>query len=188
VLISLPSMAVDTVARARATSSDPSVLANPLNLIHEMPVLANDGWLAVVRIDPYRVDWRSPTGTWALGAPVAVSPVVMNAVEKAAIMQRYPTGRGAADPDTYPHWPVTLPPFTSNQTPIATQDGKLLVRRLPSAGMSEVMYDVFNRRGELVNQVAMGERERIVGFGNGTVYTVLEDSDGLQRIRRHRWR
>ncbi|MEP6833877.1 MAG: hypothetical protein ABJB74_10800, partial [Gemmatimonas sp.] len=31
-----------------------------------------DGWLGVLRIAPYRVDWRSPAGTWTLGKPIPV--------------------------------------------------------------------------------------------------------------------
>ena len=71
----------------------------------ESPLLFSDGWVAVVRIDPYRVDWRAPNGRWTLGRPLPVRAVRITAAEKAAYLTRKPGFRSATD------WPSEMPPF-----------------------------------------------------------------------------
>jgi len=47
-----------------------------------------DGWVAVVRTDPYRVDRRSPDARWVRGAAVPFPVVRMDEKEKRAYMER----------------------------------------------------------------------------------------------------
>jgi hypothetical protein len=48
-------------------------------------------------------------------------------------------------------------------------------------------YDLVDRSGRLIGQLAMPDSERVVGFGPRSVYIVTTDGDGFQRLRRHPW-
>ena len=61
----------------------------PLYVVYERAVLAFDGWIAVLRAHPYRVDWRRSDGTWILGKPMPVPVLSMDSPsEKNAVMVR----------------------------------------------------------------------------------------------------
>ena len=101
-----------------------------------------DGWISVLRIQPYRVDWRDPSGRWVNGAPLPVPEIPFDNAEREAYIQR--TGRREA----YTQWPQSVPPFTAGFQPSLSRDGKVLVRRVPSSRAPGIRYDVVNHRGE----------------------------------------
>jgi hypothetical protein len=148
-----------------------------------------DGWVAVVRSNPYRVEWRAADGQWIRGAPLPFTSMRMDEKEKRAFMARLaaPTGKTPSPPDSIPDWPATVPPYRSPVQLLAAVDGRLLVPRLATADNPEMRYDVVNRRGTLDAQLVLAANERIVGFGSGAVYVSVTDDDGIQRLRRHRW-
>src|SRR6185436_1924043 len=43
--------------------------------VSESASLFEDGWLALVHLDPFRVDWRRPDGTCVKGAPLPIERV-----------------------------------------------------------------------------------------------------------------
>ena len=147
----------------------------------ESALLFADGWVAVVRIDPYRVDWRSAEGNWTLGRPLPMRAIRTTAAEKAAYITRKPGFRNATD------WPGEMPPFEAPVTLLASPDGRLLVNRLPTLAESGTRYDVIDRAGNRVTQVVLSAKEHILGFGTRSVYVVATDNDGIQRLRRHPW-
>lgn len=152
-------------------------------------VLFRDGWLAVARVEPYRVDWRSPSGTWTLGSPIAVPAIAINAREKRAEMERRARefGTPVASPDAVSDWPATLPAFRPQGSLLESSDGRLLLPRQQSADHPETTYDIINRRSQLDGQLTLPASERIVGFGKASVYVVATDTDGIERLRRHPW-
>jgi len=156
----------------------------------EEALLFADGWLAIARLNPYRVDWRSPEGVWIRGEPLPFKEIRVTDREKDAYRYRREvlTGRAIVIRPTS-RWPVTVPPFEGlplQDTPLlALPDGRLLIARTPSADHPETRYDVVDRRGRLVMQLTMGESERIVGAGRRGVYVAALGDDGLERIRRH---
>ena len=145
----------------------------------ETPLLFFDGWIAVVRLDPYRVDWRAPDGRWTLGRPLPFRPVRMTAAEKAAYVERHPGLRNATD------WPAELPPFENPVTLLASPDGLLLVKRLPTLAEPGTRYDVIDRAGNRRTQLVLPANEHVLGFGTNSLYVVVTDDDGIQRLRRH---
>ena len=145
----------------------------------ESPLLFNDGWVAVVRIDPYRVDWRSPDGNWTSGRPLPMRAIRVTAAEKAAYIRRKPGFRNATD------WPSDMPPFETPVTLLAAPDGQLLVKRLPTLAEPGTRYDVIDRAGNRLTQLVFAANEHILGFGARSVYVVETDDDGIQRLRRH---
>ena len=148
-----------------------------------------DGWLAVVRTSPYRVEWRSPDGRWTNGAPLPFTAVRVDDKEKRAHMERLASASGKAPspPDSVGDWPATLPPYRSPVLLLASPDGRLLVPRLATADRPETRYDVVNRRGALEGVLVLATNQRIVGFGAGAAYVSVTDDDGIQRLRRHPW-
>lgn len=149
-----------------------------------------DGWIAIARLEPYRVEWRSPNGQWIHGAVVPVPPVKVDEQEKRAYLaETWPSQSAPPDPQTIANWPATVPAFFESRGSIvlAASDGKLLVNRSPTSRTPETSYDVFDRRGERVGQLVLPRNERIVGFGAKAAFVVVTDSDGIQRLRRHPW-
>jgi hypothetical protein len=66
-----------------------------------------------------------------------------------------------------------------------TPEGQLWVERsVPFA--KPVRYDVFDDHATRIAQVVLPEGRRVLGFGRGVVYAVIEDADGFQRIERYR--
>ncbi len=204
VRVSLATGRVDTIARARAVSYTKEVgrdaaghitsmrnIAFPPYALEEPAVLCSDGWLAVVRLDPYRVDWRSPTGAWTRGQTLIFQKIAVTAREKRAYMERLAksAGRPAASPDMYSPWPTVVPPVEPQapRAAMCTLDGRVLVNRTKTADQPGTRYDLVDHRGVRVMQLALAASERIVGFGSHSVYVVTTDDDGLQRLRRHPW-
>lgn len=47
-------------------------------------------------------------------------------------------------------------------------------------------FDVFNGKGERIEQVVLPRGRRLVAFGKSSLYLVRVDSDGLQELERYR--
>ena len=148
-----------------------------------------DGWVAVLRSDSYRVEWRAPDGRWTRGATLPFTSIRFGDKEKRAFMERLvaSSGKTPSPPDSIPDWPASIPPYRSPVALLAAPDARLLIPRLASAEHPETRYDVVNRRGTLDAQLVLRPNERIVGFGASTVYVTVTDDDGIQRLQRHRW-
>ncbi len=56
--------------------------------VQERAVLCENGWLGLVRLNPYRVEWRSPTGSWQRMAPLSYTAT------RATSQERMLTWRG----------------------------------------------------------------------------------------------
>lgn len=194
----------DTVGRVRRAGSivDASLDASgritriqgksfsPLE-VDEPSRLFIDGWIAVVRRDPYRVDWRSPDGTWRQGNTIPYQRVRVDRREREAAMRfaAEQSGSKPYDPDTFDRWPEELPPFSEFRTypVVPTPEGHIAIRRTRSARAPEPRYDVVDRRGRVVTRLVLDRGEAIVGFGVGAVYVVRTDEDGLNFLARHPW-
>lgn len=70
---------------------------------------------------------------------------------------------------------------------MAAPDGRLVIRRAPSARSPEPRYDVIDRQGRLSAVIRLPADQAIVGFGPGSVYTVAVEEFDLQKLRRHPW-
>lgn len=186
----------DTIARLRAgirrapvqavTSPDGSTGVRigriPLN-VSEMPLLFPDGWVAIARLEPYRVDWRAPNGRWTRGSPLPFVSRRMNMREREAYSARNSWSANATD------WPAVLPPFDDALYHIffASPQGALVIRRIPSASERDTWYDIVDRRGALSGQLVLPANQHILGFGAQSVYVITTDNDGIQRLSRHPW-
>jgi hypothetical protein len=166
--------------------------------VGEQYVVHPDGWIAIVRVNPFRVDWRSPDGQWTRGAPLPVPVIRMTAREKQASLARtaasQAASRSSAPPMQMPpqmqtpddDWPDVMPPYLQGEL-MFSPDGDVIIRRQPSADFPGVAYYVVDRRGRLLGVINMKNNERIVGSGVRSLYVVESDPDDLQYLRRHPW-
>jgi hypothetical protein len=148
-----------------------------------------DGWIAVARLNPYRVDWRSSQGTWTYGRPLPFNEIPLNDREQQA-HREYRRAIGLRDPSAAAEWPSVVPPFIRSApyaSLVAAPDGRLLVARTPTAERFDSRYDIVDRAGRLVATLALPVNERIVAVGKRGVYVVETTELGLQYVRRHPW-
>lgn len=154
----------------------------------EQAFLGIDGWLAVVRVRPYRVDWRSPTGVWSYGAPISPGELPFTDAEKEFYLSVNRTGRSGPEWEAGIEWPEKIP-AVGFHAPRATLtwSGRLVLRRQRTAGVEGGLHDVIDRQGKLAARIQISPDARIVGFGRSSVYVVTPDNDGLQFLTRHAW-
>ena len=187
---------VDTVGTMRARKAElrvqgpadnptsVEIVTHPLSSPEQAALFA-DGWIAIARQDPYRVDWRAADGRRVLGKPLPFERVRLDAGEQEAFMERQATrtGNPKRDPRSYANWPEVFPPYLMEAL-LPAPDGRLWIRRPPSAEHIAPPYDVIDRTGQLVERVSAGENVHVVGFGRASIYTVATDEDGIQRLQR----
>jgi hypothetical protein len=156
-----------------------------------------DGRVAVVRYNPYRVEWYTPGGSQAVsGPPVEYRPVRIGKAEKEAwadrmtqgIMVMMQEGRRRTMQPPRPNideqeWPEFMPPFTGSAR--ITGEGEVWIERSRPASAKRELYDVFDSQGRLVRQIEMAEGRRLIGFGKGVLYAVRTDEDDLQWLERY---
>ncbi len=179
--------------RAAAVSqrmADPSTTSRPTPaaiFLMDRPLLFADGWIAVARLQPYRVDWRSPEGKWTVGAPIVAAGRYEDG-DKRAWLEREAksSGRPIRDLANVFGWPDFLPAFSSLESPIlGSPDGSLWIARVVTAGDQGNRYDIVNRSGRLAGVLSLPANETVVGFGPKNVYVAVKDADDIQRLRRH---
>ena len=198
---------LDTIAKVRVAISRQTVRSNeqgkfsgvsfaraPL-AVGEEAALFPDGWLAVARLDPYRVDWISPDGRVNKGAPIPVVPIKVTSAEKEAYRARLAAARAGSRVTLPPamqadvnalgdQFPEEFPPFTALGA-LAGGDGNLWLRHPVSMNYPDARYDVVDRSGRLVGVVSLGKDERIVAVSKTAVYVAWKDADDIERLRRH---
>lgn len=152
--------------------------------------VAADGRVAVVRANPYRVDWYSPSGVEAKGPAYPVDTLPMTEADKRAHIAANAGGSvgvgmaGAASPAMQGAnmlFAETKPPFDHDYV-VVSPAGRVFVPRTVRAEQTEVIYDVFDGRGQRVDRILLPPTSRIVGFGAAAVY-VREGSDAAFTLK-----
>jgi len=197
IYVSLSTGRVDTVGKIRMPTlkmqsrvdnagkpTSVNITVSPFS-VGEEPILLPDGWLAIARLDPYRVDWRSPDGRWTLGKPLPFTIQLVSAREKEAWIARRTIQIGRAPQAVNDDaWPLMIPPFQSLPL-LAGPGGAVLVARTQTATHPGNRYDIVDRTGHLTGWLDLPASERIAGVGTKSVYVVVTDDDGIQRLQRH---
>ncbi len=191
---------VDTVARLRGGGARPQMIGNgegsgtrrveiafnPLR-VAEQALLFPDGWIALARLHPYRVDWRSPDGRVTSGRTLVQDTVPIDEHTKRRAIKELLGPAGASVPTSaFKDWPSSLPAF-DRASLFAAPDGSLLIHRLVPSASHNNMYDVVDRKGVRLTNLVLASDSRIVGTGLRTVYTIAVDRDGLEHLNRHAW-
>jgi hypothetical protein len=162
---------------------------NPLRS-EDQALLFPDGWIAVARIAPYSVDWRTREGRWLKGSPLPFNAVKVNDREKCRAYARYFGTRRPCEPSILEGWPAIVPPFIPNlrePTLMAAPDGSLVIARLSTATSNRNRYDVVDRNGRLAGVVELAQNEVLIGFGAKSAFVVVTDDLDVQTLKRHPW-
>lgn len=156
--------------------------------VGEESLIFPDGWLAVARLEPYRIEWRNPDGKWVRPAAIEYAQLRMTDREKQAFLARRSRAEGkpVTPPADNSWWPEFIPPFQTRPM-IPLLDGRVLVLRTPTAEVPGNRYDLVDRNGRRVAIVDLPESDRLLAVGTRGVYVIATDQDGIQRIRRHPW-
>ena len=154
--------------------------------VADQALMFRDGWVAVVRVKPYRIEWLTPSGTWIRGPELFWEWPRADAREKAAAFERLKRRIGDRAKEDDRPWADRLAPVRTNSM-IAAPDGKLFVLRAQWSKEPDTRYDVFDRTGQRIGQLALPDSERVVGFGLRSVYVSVRDGDGFHHLRRHPW-
>ncbi len=152
--------------------------------VYDRAFHTKDGWTALIRIDPYRVDWVLPTGVVWLGKPFNVPSIPVTTREKLAFMEL--RGR-LGGPEVIPDWPSHVPAVDVTYPVVEAPAGELLIPRVPSADFPARRYDVVDRQGRLVRQIVLPGRSYLIGSGKKSVYSVVLDEDDQNFLQRHPW-
>lgn len=209
---------LDTVAKTRVAIQRVTVIrdgdgnfkgvswASPPLAVGEQAALFPDGWFAIARLDPYRVDWIAPDGRVTRGRSLGLPVIQMSEREKDAYIERRNAanaanaGRGgnaggrAGTPaallrdaqDLRNQFPAVFPPFTPAGL-IAAGDGHLLLLKPVSADFLLPRYDIVDRAGRLVGTLTLSKGERVLAVSKKSIYVSWTDDDDIQRLRRHSW-
>lgn len=200
----------DTLARMRsgfggppgsATKSTPmaEAAAGPSSRRQYMvaPVIGDqafgfpDGWIAVARMEPYRVDWITPAGEVRRGPPINVPLAPLNDKEKRFYLARAAArdGKPAGEPSDIKDWRSAIPPFWGffNAALYPAPQGHLVIARAPTVALPMPTYDWIDRSGVHRGQLVLAANESVVGFGAQSVYVVARQADGTEQLRRHPW-
>ncbi len=157
----------------------------------EEAYLLNDGAVAIVRLEPLRVDFRTPDGRWTLGKPLPLRGEIVDDKERQRILKsrednaRQMKAIGFPVPES-PPLPTSFPAL-DRLRPLELRDGRIALRRRSTLATPAVRYVIVNRRGEIDGEITLAAKEEILGFGPKAVYVAFKDEDDLQRLRRHPW-
>jgi hypothetical protein len=175
----------------------------PFNGADQMAV-GPDGRIAIAHHEPYSVDFVTETGQRVRGQPIRYDRQRISEGHKAEWRERQKSATGLTisndngrrsatmgpagqqqDPEVWGG--EFMPPFLAvNNTLSFSNDGYLWIQRTGPAGQPPT-FDVIDRAGNLALKVVLPKRSRLVGFGNGTVYTARLDEDDLQYLQKHRF-
>ena len=177
-----------------------SVTMRPIPLAPEDDwAVAADGRVAVVRAEPYRVEWHAPDGGVVRGPELPARPVRVGGAEKERWLEQMAAGGLAVSVEVGPQgpsmrfqrgggrantpaasdyeWPETLPPFRAGVS-LVDHSGRLWVARHgPAAGPAS--YDVVDARGAVVARYTVPAGHRIIAVTGRGVYAVRTDDLGL---------
>jgi hypothetical protein len=189
---------LDTIANingltleSRATTTGGNTTINTWQVVFSVPdqgVLFPDGWIAIARSDPYRVDWHPPQGSPVMGPAIPWTPVRTTQEEKQFWHDATLEDAGSDRAYDFSGMPFAefISPFR-NAAVRPLPDGTLLVFRERSRAAPGNDYDIIDRSGRRLRSLHLPRNERIVGFGASSVFVVVRDDDGIERLRRHPW-
>ncbi|WKW12865.1 hypothetical protein Strain138_002175 [Pseudogemmatithrix spongiicola] len=159
-----------------------------------------DGRLIVVRGATYLPELVLPDGSRRAAAAISFRPLPVTARDRQDHMAEAQralaeTRRNARSAAAVQHanalrvaeperWPQFKPPLRDAVILIDAKQ-RAWISVYDADESSGLRYDLLDRNGVRVGAVRLPRGERLIGFGNGTVYTVRIDEDDLSFVRRY---
>lgn len=199
---------IDTLARIRSISYLQSRQTPGLPYVIFAPEdvwqVASNGDVALVRSNDYRVEWRRANGTMVRGPATPYQPLAVSAADKHEYVRRFMDGAltgGRGDHLTalqqdeasaakiaamVPNqsFAATRPPFL-DRAPRIDSNGSLWVERSGPLTAAPV-FDLFDSAGKRHGAASLPAGRRLITFGNGVLYAIATDADGIQHLERYR--
>ncbi|HSA57252.1 MAG TPA: hypothetical protein VLE53_16180 [Gemmatimonadaceae bacterium] len=202
---------VDTLARVKGATMRTGPA--PTMRLPIVPFAPQDGWavstegrLAIVRAADYHVELLEPDGRVTRGPVIPFDRVPVTEADRIAYTRRFTENSSVGGKDSdgglspVPNewledrnlrefaarnvFAETKPPFTDAAVHLAPE-GTLWVERSLRLGAPST-WDVFDRAGRLAVRVILPRGRRLAALGDGTLYLVATDEDGIQRLERYR--
>ena len=196
---------IDTIALLRQAQKKITQADAHMQMTREIRGSPRDGWgtaadgsVAIVRGSPYRVEWYSASGKVTRGPVISFEPIPYTSDEKAAITAanaKSATSVGmagaagedrksvsSAGDDLFAPTKMAFDPTDV----IVSSEGRVWVPRTQKFGSTIVVYDVFDRKGDRVDRVELPPRNRVIGFGPGSVFAVERDEKGVPTLRKYK--
>lgn len=158
-----------------------------------------DGRVAIVHGRDYSVEFIRPDGSRTTSRPIPYPLIPVTAADRVAEMaeakrqlaeqtkaaqRAMPAGFSLDIQMTAPEsWPANYPAISPMMIH-ASPDGMLWVRRSVPARIDREQWDVISPAGVVVARWRVPARTRLVGVGDGVVFTVRLDEDDLQYLGR----
>jgi sugar lactone lactonase YvrE len=178
--------AIDVIAQLRLPEAKSMDMGNGMTISRGVVGSPGDGWgvtpdgrVAIVRGQPYRVDWITADGKLTQGTNVAFDPIPMTQADRdahlASTAGKGPSvgmvggGGGGTPKGPETTFAATKAPFAPDDV-VVSADAQVWVRRSRPHGAASVVVDVFDDRGARIDRLELPDGARIVGFGRGAVY------------------
>jgi hypothetical protein len=150
-----------------------------------------DGWIAIARLDPYRIDWYSADGRMLPGKPLPYSRHTLTETDQNGFREERKQRPGQPPMFDFSDFPKELPPFEywapGDPALIDAPNGNVLVRRTVAESLPANEYDIVDRLGVLRGTLQLAKRQRVVGVGARGIYVISSGADDIERLSRHKW-
>ncbi|MGV3708211.1 MAG: hypothetical protein ACO1Q7_05170 [Gemmatimonas sp.] len=140
-------------------------------------VVAPSGAIAIIRGNPYRVDWQTAEGKRIQGTTIAYTPIPVTDGDRRAYEPK-----GPPYARTYAK---TKTPFIE-QTAVVDPDGNLLIPRSTAFDAATRTWDVVNSQGVPVTTFPLARKRFVVAVTQTHVYVRYTDTDDLVWLERYR--
>jgi hypothetical protein len=155
--------------------------------------VAPDGRVAIVRADPYRVEWMAPDGAVTRGPIVEHDILPMTEADKQhyAATRKGTVGVGMTggakidDASMGLLFAPTKAPFEPDDVQVSPE-GRVWVMRARPIEARDVVYDVFDGAARREHRIQFPAGSRVIGFGPGSVYVRHNDEQGRCELRKFR--
>jgi len=198
---------VDTLARIRQQPKQSTTKVNkdggvvafswfPLGTVfglelNEAAVMFNSGDIAIVRVEPFRVDHRGSRGEWTPGKPLPIPRIRMDQRQRDGYVSRNREALAEmrVPPPTARDFPEFMPPFVNPTTNVLpTPEGFIFIETLGHTDLQSRLYVVVNAAGNLVGQLILPSSDKVIGFGRNSMYINSTNSDGVMTLSKRAWK
>lgn len=165
----------------RATFSTVAVTLS----VPEQAAIDGRGSVAILRQEPYRVDWIGRDGRTRRGPALESGQQLVTEDDKTAWSRRMAEESGRDVRALIPSLPWAKYTSPVRENAFFTLAGeRLLVGRSLRADSPTSAWDVIDRRGLRTTQISFAANTSVVGVGSRGLYVVVTGNDGFQRLTR----
>jgi len=134
----------------------------------EQAVVALDGSVALLRLNPYRVEWVAPRGARVVGETLPFRNLLVDARQRdlAAHEGASQWGPGMKRPDTSGASGSAIPPFGVEASHMISGDA-VAIELVLDVRDTNRRYDIVSRSGRLLGKLTLRRSERFVGGDAG---------------------